>query len=73
MSRKNRRISKKIDKKAQSIKKAIKEIKMPLEDVFAEIEKNKESYLNRKSGGTVKKMNMGGVLKNRGGMFKGTY
>jgi len=41
MSRKNRRISKKIDKKAQSIKKAIKEIKMPLEDVFAEIEKNK--------------------------------
>jgi len=25
------------------------------------------------SGGTVRKMNMGGVLKNRGGMFKGTY
>ena len=27
----------------------------------------------KKMGGTVKKMNMGGVLKNRGGMFKGTY
>jgi len=24
-------------------------------------------------GGSVKKMNMGGVMKNRGGTFKGTY
>jgi hypothetical protein len=27
----------------------------------------------KKMGGTVKKMNMGGVLKNRGGTYKGTY
>jgi len=26
-----------------------------------------------KRGGTIKKMNMGGVMKNRGGTFKGTY
>jgi len=32
-----------------------------------------EKYLGKRFGGTVKKMNMGGVLKNRGGMFKGTY
>jgi|TARA_R110002012_G_scaffold200082_4_gene369053 hypothetical protein len=27
----------------------------------------------KKTGGVAKKMNMGGVLKNRGGTFKGTY
>jgi len=27
----------------------------------------------KKAGGTLKKMNMGGVMRNRGGMFKGTY
>tara|TARA_R110000868_G_scaffold211470_1_gene461525 strand:- start:629 stop:889 length:261 start_codon:yes stop_codon:yes gene_type:complete len=36
-----------------------------------------ESYLGpakgKSKGGTVKKMRMGGVMKNRGGMFKGTY
>jgi hypothetical protein len=28
---------------------------------------------NKKVGGTIKKMNMGGVMKNRGGTFKGVY
>ena len=28
---------------------------------------------NKKAGGTIKKMNMGGVMKSRGGTFKGTY
>jgi hypothetical protein len=28
---------------------------------------------NKKAGGTIKKMNMGGVMKARGGTFKGTY
>ena len=28
---------------------------------------------NKKVGGTIKKMNMGGVMKNRGGTFKGTF
>ena len=28
---------------------------------------------NKKAGGTIKKMNMGGVMKNRGGTFKGTF
>jgi hypothetical protein len=28
---------------------------------------------NAKAGGTIKKMNMGGVMKARGGTFKGTY
>ena len=32
-----------------------------------------DDFLERKSGGTVRKMNMGGVMKSRGGMFKGTY
>ena len=32
-----------------------------------------DDFLERKSGGTVRKMNMGGVMRNRGGMFKGTY
>ena len=27
----------------------------------------------KKMGGTVRKMNMGGVMKARGGTFKGTY
>ena len=27
----------------------------------------------KKAGGTIKKMNMGGVMKNRGGTFKGTF
>ena len=27
----------------------------------------------KKVGGTIKKMNMGGVMKNRGGTFKGTF
>jgi len=27
----------------------------------------------KKTGGSVKKMNMGGVMKARGGTFKGTY
>ena len=28
---------------------------------------------SKKVGGTIKKMNMGGVMKNRGGTFKGTF
>lgn len=32
-----------------------------------------DDFLERKSGGTVKKMRMGGVMKARGGTFKGTY
>ena len=28
---------------------------------------------NKKAGGTIRKMNMGGVMKARGGTFKGTY
>jgi len=29
--------------------------------------------INKKAGGTIRKMNMGGVMKARGGTFKGTY
>lgn len=36
-------------------------------------EKKIRTILGMKDGGTVKKMNMGGVLKNRGGTYKGTY
>ena len=43
-------------------------------------ERKKRSRKNRKTvpvfmkeGGSVKKMNMGGVMKNRGGTFKGIY
>jgi len=47
------------------------------EDVIQDIEglglNQGDDFLERKSGGTVKKMNMGGVMKNRGGTFKGIY
>ena len=36
-------------------------------------EKKIRTIMGMKSGGTVKKMNMGGVMKNRGGTFKGTF
>ena len=36
-------------------------------------EKKIRTIMGMKSGGTVKKMNMGGVMKNRGGTFKGVY
>ena len=43
---------------------------------FKEMEQkipNPTKVASKKIGGTVRKMNMGGVMKNRGGTFKGVY
>ena len=63
------------DKKYETTNPVFKEFLDGLKEANESMKKaiDKKNTKSKKMGGTVRKMNMGGVLKNRGGTYKGTY
>ena len=49
--------------------------KIRMDEIMDDIAKvmSDPNYKVKAKGGSVKKLNMGGVMKNRGGTFKGVY
>jgi len=71
------RTKKKVNPYKGQTKADMKEMNRPIMDK-ASLKRQQEKVKdtpdrNKKAGGTIKKMNMGGVMKARGGTFKGTY
>ena len=68
------RTKKKKDVYKKVTKKEFKEMEQKIPNPTREEEAKKVAARKpKKIGGTVRKMNMGGVMKNRGGTFKGIY
>ena len=65
------RTKKKKDVYKKVTKKEFKEMEQKIPNPTRKEEVKK--LASKKTGGSVKKMNMGGVMKNRGGTFKGIY